>query len=30
MLHIIWSIIIGGIVGWIAELIMGLRLGMVK
>ena len=30
MLHIIWSIIIGGIVGWIAELVMGLRLGMVK
>jgi uncharacterized membrane protein YeaQ/YmgE (transglycosylase-associated protein family) len=30
MLHIIWSIIIGGIVGWIAELIMGLRLGLVK
>jgi len=30
MLHIIWSIIVGGIVGWIAELIMGLRLGVVK
>ncbi len=30
MLHIIWSIIIGGIVGWIAELVMGLRLGLWK
>ncbi len=30
MLHIIWSIIVGGIVGWIAELVMGLRLGLWK
>jgi uncharacterized membrane protein YeaQ/YmgE (transglycosylase-associated protein family) len=30
MLHIIWSIIIGALVGWIAELIMGLRLGFWK
>jgi uncharacterized membrane protein YeaQ/YmgE (transglycosylase-associated protein family) len=30
MLHLIWSIIVGGIVGWVAELIMGLRLGLVK
>ena len=30
MLHLIWSIIIGAVVGWIAELIMGLRLGFWK
>jgi uncharacterized membrane protein YeaQ/YmgE (transglycosylase-associated protein family) len=30
MLHIIWSIIVGAIVGWIAELTMGARLGFWK
>ncbi|PYL14067.1 MAG: GlsB/YeaQ/YmgE family stress response membrane protein [Verrucomicrobia bacterium] len=27
MLHIIWSIIVGAIVGWIAEFTLGERLG---
>jgi len=30
MLHIIWSIIVGAIVGWIAELTLGARLGFWK
>ena len=30
MLHLIWSIIVGAIVGWIAELTMGARLGFWK
>ena len=30
MLHIIWSIIVGALVGWIAELSLGARLGFWK
>jgi uncharacterized membrane protein YeaQ/YmgE (transglycosylase-associated protein family) len=30
MLHIIWSIIVGAIVGWVAELTLGARLGFWK
>ena len=30
MLHFIWFIIVGAIVGWIAELTLGARLGFLK